>query len=246
MTTLLLTLAAPLQSWGVASRFPVRVTQDHPSKSGVIGLLAAALGRRRVDPIEDLLDLRFGVRIDQPGTLVRDFQTAHRADGASAPISQRYYLGDAVFLAAVEGGAELMTTLDGALRRPVFPLYLGRRACPPAGPIRAEVHDTPLRAVLETVPWRAARRLRRSHRGSEVAVDIVADSDPIDDARGDVIPTLVRDVPQSFDPVRREYGVRRVVRYRTVIANPDGVPAPERVRVGGPVGAHDPFDALEG
>ncbi|MBK8074514.1 MAG: type I-E CRISPR-associated protein Cas5/CasD [Kineosporiaceae bacterium] len=245
MTTLLLTLAAPLQSWGVASRFPVRATQDHPSKSGVIGLLAAAMGRRRTDPIEDLLGLRFGVRIDQAGALVRDFQTAHRADGASAPISERYYLGDAVFLAGLEGEASLVATLDGALRRPMFPLYLGRRACPPAGPIRAEVHDKPLRTVLETMPWRAARRIRRKDGRAEVPVDIVADADPVDDTRGDVVPALVRDVPQSFDPVRRDYGVRRVVRYRTLISNPDGARHAEPERVTDAIGGHDPFDALE-
>ena len=39
MSTLLLRLAGPMQSWGVQSRFSVRDTGLEPSKSGVIGLL---------------------------------------------------------------------------------------------------------------------------------------------------------------------------------------------------------------
>ena len=77
MAVLLLKLEGPLQSWGSNSRFTKRKTQHEPTKSGVIGLLAAALGRRRGDPIDDLTTLRFGVRIDQPGSYEQDFQTEH-------------------------------------------------------------------------------------------------------------------------------------------------------------------------
>ena len=66
MTVLLLRLAGPLQAWGVKSRFTVRSTELAPTRSGIIGLVSAAVGRRRTDPIEDLLSLRFGVRKDQP------------------------------------------------------------------------------------------------------------------------------------------------------------------------------------
>ena len=44
MSTLLLRLAGPMQSWGTDSKFDVRRTGREPSKSGVIGLVAAALG----------------------------------------------------------------------------------------------------------------------------------------------------------------------------------------------------------
>lgn len=47
MATLLLRLAAPLQSWGSDSKFETRKTDREPTKSGVVGLLAAALGLRR-------------------------------------------------------------------------------------------------------------------------------------------------------------------------------------------------------
>ena len=44
MQYLALMLDAPLQSWGFASRFQRRTTGSHPTKSGVVGLLCAALG----------------------------------------------------------------------------------------------------------------------------------------------------------------------------------------------------------
>ena len=72
MATLLLRLAAPLQAWGADSKFETRKTGREPTKSGVIGLLAAALGLRR-DEREALLrltGLRFGVRVEREGQLL--------------------------------------------------------------------------------------------------------------------------------------------------------------------------------
>ncbi|MFI6644932.1 type I-E CRISPR-associated protein Cas5/CasD [Streptomyces sp. NPDC050504] len=79
---LLLRLAAPLQSWGVASRFWRRDTHSRPTKSGVIGMCAAALGLPREpthrggpDPLAELAPLLFGVRADHPGKPVSDYHT---------------------------------------------------------------------------------------------------------------------------------------------------------------------------
>lgn len=91
MSVLLLRLAGPLQAWGSAARFARRTTESAPTKSGVIGLLAAAQGRPREADLSDLAALRFGVRIDQPGTRVRDFQTAHhQVTGRAMPVSERF------------------------------------------------------------------------------------------------------------------------------------------------------------
>ena len=135
MAVLLLKLAAPLQSWGSDSRFAERKTQHEPTKSGVIGLVAAALGRRREDSIDDLAALRFGVRIDQPGNIERDFQDGRGLRWPikdSLPLTYRYYLSDAVFVAALEGDGPFVQTCTEALEHPVFPLFLGRRSCPPS------------------------------------------------------------------------------------------------------------------
>ena len=69
MNSLILRLAAPMQSWGAQSRFSVRDTGREPSKSGVVGMLAAALGRARGDDIDDLMQLCMAVRVDRDGSL---------------------------------------------------------------------------------------------------------------------------------------------------------------------------------
>ena len=68
MNTLLIRLAGPMQSWGTQSRFFTRDTGHEPSKSGVIGVLCAALGWGREAPLDDLARLRMGVRVDRPGS----------------------------------------------------------------------------------------------------------------------------------------------------------------------------------
>lgn len=81
--TLLLRLEGPLQSWGTASRYTRRETLDHPSKSGVIGICAAALGRRRDESVADLARLRFGALVVDPGRIIEDYQTVGHAIRAS-------------------------------------------------------------------------------------------------------------------------------------------------------------------
>ena len=233
MSVLLLRLDGPLQAWGDASRFVRRHTRTEPSKSGVIGLLAAAQGRRRTDPIEDLAALRFGVRVDQRGRLIRDFQTAIRRSGKrpeSMPLSYRYYLADAVFVAAVEGDDELIAGLNEAVRAPFFPLYLGRRACPPSEEeISLGVRPDGLEEALRAQEW-LARDWYRQRQGRVVHLELVLDADGVQPDT-----ETLRDLPLSFDPVRREYGWREVYRPHPVeIDNPDG-------RV-----SFDPFAALGG
>lgn len=221
MSTLLLKLCGPMQAWGDASRFTRRDTRNEPSKSGVLGLLAAAQGRRRTDPLEDLASLRFGVRVDQEGTLLRDFQTAIRWEsGKSMPLSYRYYLSDAVFLAAVEGHRGLLEGLRDALAEPRFPLYLGRRSCAPSEPVLIEdgLVEEPLEVALANHPW-LARPWYRERRPVRDSLRIVRDA-----REGEVVGTeSVRDVPLSFDPERREYGWRDVVREDVEVDNPEGV-----------------------
>ena len=60
MTVVALRLAGPLQSWGSGSRFVRRTTETAPTKSGVLGLIAAAQGIRRIGSIEHLLKLVLG------------------------------------------------------------------------------------------------------------------------------------------------------------------------------------------
>ena len=71
-----------MQSWGIQSRYTRRDTGLEPSKSGVIGLLSAALGRPRNSDLSDLASLRMGVRVDRPGTVQSDYHTVGGSGGA--------------------------------------------------------------------------------------------------------------------------------------------------------------------
>lgn len=153
MTTLLLRLQGPMQSWGTTSRFDERDTQLEPSKSGVLGLVCAAMGRDRSQPIDDLARLRMGVRVEREGIPMRDYQTAREILTAAggkdrAIISRRYYLSDAVFLVGLEGDSGLLKMVHEALKRPVWPLFLGRKSFVPSQP--AYLADGIVEKDLET------------------------------------------------------------------------------------------------
>lgn len=226
--TLALRLAGPLQSWGTSSRYNQRETDLLPSKSGIIGLLAAAQGRRRVDSIADLLGLTLSIRADQPGTLLRDFHTVSTVDGTpllsasvntkgkqktTSPkkfthVTNRFYLQDAVFVALLEGSPALLTDLADALRRPRFFLSLGRRSCPPSQPLIITDGDDDLFAasseeLARTLPWQAGR----DHPIRRQAGHTVTVAATFEDADG---MTTATDVPVSFEPRSRGFKSRRV------------------------------------
>lgn len=143
MATLLLRLQGPMQSWGTTSRFDERDTQLEPSKSGVLGLVCAALGRDRKEPVDDLAALRMGVRVDREGTPMRDYQTATglllasgKVDAKRTVVSPRFYLADAAFLVGLEGeDRKLLEDIQKALAAPVWTLGLGRKSFAPGRPV---------------------------------------------------------------------------------------------------------------
>jgi CRISPR system Cascade subunit CasD len=157
MATLLIPLVGPLQSWGLDSRFDLRGTAAEPSKSAVIGIACAALGRDRAEPVTDLAGLRFGVRVDRAGVLLRDYHTAIEVAasgtaGLSTVVSERWYLADAAFLCGLEGEEGLLSKLHAGLSDPCWPIFLGRKSCLPSLPLympeglRAGSLETALRA----------------------------------------------------------------------------------------------------
>lgn len=170
MPTLLLRLAGPMQSWGTTSRFDQRDTGKEPSKSGVIGLLAAALGIDREvwnDELKSLSALTMAVRHDRPGVLKRDYQTAQNIISADrskvheTAVTTRDYLADAVFLIALEGqDRSLLERAHAALNNPVWPLALGRKSYVPSESIWLDggVVDRPLLGALAAWPWLATPR----------------------------------------------------------------------------------------
>jgi CRISPR system Cascade subunit CasD len=174
MATILLRLVGPMQSWGTTSRFDQRDTGKEPSKSGVLGLIAAALGidRENWTDLEPLTHLAMGVRHDRPGVPKRDYQTAGcaredtiiKADGSQAKdgvVSERFYLADAAFLVGMEGPDQAcLHRIHDALLNPVWPLALGRRSYVPSEPIWMPdaVQEFPLRTVMPAWPWIVSSR----------------------------------------------------------------------------------------
>lgn len=174
MPTLLLRLMGPMQSWGTTSRFDQRDTGKEPSKSGVIGLIAAAMGidREEWTDLEPLTRLVMGVRHDRPGVPKYDYQTAGcaatdtiiQADGKPAKsgvVSQRDYLADAAFLVGLECEDRLLLErIYSALQNPVWTLALGRKSYVPSEPIWIEngLQDSPLQEALAHWPWISSTR----------------------------------------------------------------------------------------
>ncbi len=226
--TLLLRLAGPMQSWGLNSRFDKRETGRDPSKSGVVGLLCAALGKPRDDrqgpwpSLSALAHLRMGVRVIREGILRVDYQTAGggaflgrkaygvwKASGGAGGtvVSPRQYLADADFLVGLEGPLGLLQLLECALRAPVWPLSLGRKSYVPALPVvlsNAPPNGPAIRAgelVTVLAMFREGSATARVDGAGQVQRFIVeAPLATADEQRPDV--------PVSFE--RREFGVRGV------------------------------------
>ncbi|MHB8455720.1 MAG: type I-E CRISPR-associated protein Cas5/CasD [Acidiferrobacterales bacterium] len=174
MPTLLLRLVGPMQSWGTTSRFDQRDTGKEPSKSGVVGLLAAALGINRDNwtDLEPLTHLSIGIRHDRPAVPKCDYQTAQHIISADrskiheTAVTTRDYLADAAFLVGLEcDERSLLERIHAALRDPFWPLALGRKSYVPSEPIWIEngMQDVPLRDAMTRWPWIASQR-----RGEEL------------------------------------------------------------------------------
>ena len=232
--TLFLRLEGPLQAWGdQQSKLVVRRTAEAPTKSGVIGMLCAALGISRPKAAEwwlpTLSALRMGSRIDSSGYRWWDYHTVGAkmqmpiAEGEGktkkgAMLTRREYLCDASFLVALQGEPNLIAELMAAMRAPKWTLYLGRKSCPPSRPIleypAGEFPD--VLSALKSIPWR--QRLKDGQRPQ--AVDCLLDWEPTPEQPEAPDGALIwYDVPSCFEPPAHH--PRFVVRHRLRIG-PDG------------------------
>lgn len=222
MGTLLLRLVGPMQSWGTQSHFTNRDTGLEPSKSGVIGLLCAALGKPRNEShpenqgkptLAQLAELQMGVRVDREGLLKMDYHTAGKSGYLKAKgdverktliVSHRYYLADAAFLVGLEGDPALLHQLHHALQHPYWLLFLGRKAFPPSEPIwlpdglRISEQEENLFTALSNY-WRL-RPKRNPFDDDRMRL-------VLEDQQGEI---ARRDVPLSFVKGSRNHGMRRL------------------------------------
>ncbi|MGI6325453.1 MAG: type I-E CRISPR-associated protein Cas5/CasD [Saccharofermentanales bacterium] len=235
MKTILLKFAGPLQSWGTRSHFETRHTDLYPSKSAVIGIIAASMGFRRDDDtkIQVLNCLDFAVRIDQSGQLLRDYHTAvkYKNNGVfeRTYVTNRYYLEDAVFVVAIgqKDDAFIDKIVEG-LQKPYFQPFMGRRSLPPTADFFLGIYNTDVIAALSSCPWQAREAYQRSHSNR---LSVYSDSDL--GAEG-VQSGMRKDYVISFSQENRQFGFRSELKIEVTVPKP--YISTE----------HDAFDALGG
>ena len=221
----------PMQSWGAASRFTRRTTELFPTKSGIVGLLAAAMGINKFAPDEPqfiaaLSSLHCTVialprrKRGQPLPILRleDFHTIgggydSEEDWQAMPrsadnqtlknpvVSNRHYLLDARFGVLLEGDAALVERVAAALRNPTWGVWLGRKCCLPASPLLAAV------ALDRDQGWRAL--LTRAGLPPDSPLE---QFDRVEDAAADGEgDEVLNDAPIAFGaPIGQRHAPRRI------------------------------------
>lgn len=219
MKTIILKFSGPLQSWGIGSYFETRDTARYPTKSAVIGLVGGALGYRRdeTEKIQRLNELSFGVRIEQRGTLLKDYHIARSAN--QTYVTNRYYLQDAVFLAMLSHeDSSWIDTVAKAIVSPVFPPYLGRRSVPVDSEFFQGIVENDLLSTIKTYHWHASewyqKKLSQERKLDRIMLDAYIDASLLDDSS----PLMFqRDRVESFDLMNRNHGFRPVKLMRVEI-----------------------------
>ena len=218
MKTILLKFSGPLQSYGTSSHFQTRYTDYYPSKSAVLGLLAACLGYRRdeEEKLRELSTLKFAVRIDQQGGLLKDYHIAitdkEIVEIPQTYVTNRYYLEDALFVVALSGMDELIDTLTKAIKSPYFQPFMGRRSLPvPVDFFLGESAEDMLDS-LRNLPWQAApwykKKKRKQGIGEKISLEVYADEEILKDEKISRS-KLRRDIPISFSPKGRQFAFRQ-------------------------------------
>lgn len=212
MKTIIIKFSGPLQSWGIGSNFENRDTSRYPTKSAVIGMICGAFGYRRdeTEKIQRLNELFFGVRIDQKGTLLKDYHIAKSEN--QTYVTNRYYLQDAVFLVMISHeDSSWVETMAKALISPVFPPYMGRRSAPVDSEFFQGIVEDDLLSTIQTYQWQASewyqKKLLRESKSDKIMLDAYVDASLADDSSQLM---FQRDRVESFDQMNRNHGFRPV------------------------------------
>ena len=218
MKTILLKFSGPLQSYGTSSHFQTRYTDYYPSKSAVLGLLAACLGYRRdeEEKLRELSTLKFAVRIDQQGGLLKDYHIAitdkEIVEIPQTYVTNRYYLEDALFVVALSGIDELIATLIKSIQSPYFQPFMGRRSLPVPVDFFLGVSAEDILDSLRNLPWQAApwykKKKWKQGVGEKISLEVYADEEIVEEEKI-IRSKLRRDVPVSFSQKGRQFAFRQ-------------------------------------
>lgn len=221
MTVLTIRLASPMQSYGVQASFDRRPSDFQPTKSAVLGMIAAALGYRRNDArIQELNRLYFAVRVDQVGSILTDFQIVeYDPDKHQRKLTYRDYLQDFIYVVALSSDDDqLIEQIKAALAHPKFQLYLGRRSNPPAGPLKMRSFEdsSVIEILTKRLPWQASPWFQNRVRGKYTA-DLFADAALLPD----VPSVMTKDLVGSFNQKSRYHHYREVAHMRVQLSSDD-------------------------
>lgn len=224
MSTLLLWLEAPLQSWGADSRFGRRTTLPFPTRSGVLGLLCCALGRggeqeewlARMRPHAQTV-VAYARENSEVEPLLRDYQVVgngydaddpwqdlmapkksdgKRPVGSGAKITHRFYIQDMAFACALHLPEGEEEAIRAGLSCPVWAVCLGRKNCVPVEPVFRGIFATEEEALSEAARLAAEKKRAERFRVLEGVWE-----------NGDVM--TLNDVPVCFG-VHKRYQDRQV------------------------------------
>ena len=190
----------PMQSWGISSRYNRRTTLPYPTKSGITGILCAAMGIERKDQttLETLAKLSMEILVfEKQHRLTRwvDYHTVgggydsktergfipNTADGGKrrdAVLTDREYLADVAFGVVVGGDKLLLRQCEAALANPKWGVWLGRKCCLPADVICQGRHSSRDQAVDHLTKHsggrivRLVREVDRFEDGTDTLMDV--------------------------------------------------------------------------
>jgi len=237
MKHLALYLRAPLQSWGASSKFGDRGTLDAPTRSGLLGMIAAACGIDKKDEARDrewlerarttklsLIVLAFrrgdrmtdyhtvGARYDKDDPWQKRMIPTKAEDGSpkkDPTVTHRDYLTDSVFGAVISGDDELVAEMAEGLANPVWGVWFGRKSCIPTEPILVGVFDS-VEAARNALDSRLRASLERGDGKVAGKCEDGAVKFDLIEAGADEAEETLLDVPVSFN--RREFHARRIRR----------------------------------
>ena len=211
---LVMVLDAPLQSWGTSSKFGERTTGNFPTKSALVGMIAAAMGVERNDEssISMLAELKVDILSLTKPSLIHDFHTIGggyedkgkkfkdfipctvKGKSRGTILTNRYYLCDAKFGVVISGNSDLLKRIGESLRKPKWGMWAGRKSC--------MLSDIAFRGVFDS------KDDAIGYFKNVMKIDVDNVSRVIDGTETDGVPHFIMDSPVNF--AKRSYEKRSV------------------------------------
>jgi CRISPR system Cascade subunit CasD len=187
-----------LSAYGLQT-FDVHRRANHfPTRSGIIGLLAAAMGITRKDQssLNKLSEnVVVAVQVNQAGEKMVDYHTVQNFRSPMGKIQNgtkptyREYWCDSEHTFAISANDELIERLAEAVKSPKFTLFQGRKSCPLTRPLFEKLVDESNPAIA----------LRKLNENGQIFSDVVGENH-----------IAILQVRDKLTAVNRKYAMRTV------------------------------------